>query len=257
MPLRSLQPEELAGVPARLERISNQPDWHRVFGATDHCYILNNPLSEIEILAFEDMNKVSLPADYRFFLRNVGNGGAGPDYGIFNLGTWEGGKTWAGEDWLVGKLDEPFPYSTAWNPVPFDPERDDPDDDILDAIEDEYFATKHIDGSIPISTQGCRKWYRLVVAGPAYGQIWLDRLVDWRGLSPVQQSFSGWYLDWLSEAERTVGLGSPQPLITGPVRSELRPRESKTMSQANRRVFETNRRHYGAGRAKRFVRSRL
>jgi hypothetical protein len=205
----ALQFEELASVPARLERIANQPDWNRVFGATDHCYILNNPLSETEILAFEGVHQVSLPTDYRFFLRYLGNGGAGPDYGIFGLGTWEEDKTWVGEDWLVGKLAEPFPHSTIWNPVPFDPDKDDPGDDILDGIEEEYFASRFVNGSIPISTLGCGIWYRLIVAGPEYGHVWLDRRVDWRGLLPVQQTecgFSQWYLKWLSEAEQAVGL---------------------------------------------------
>lgn len=202
----AIQSEELASVPARLERIADQPDWHRVFGATDHCYILNNPLSEAEILAFETVHQVSLPPDYRYFLRYLGNGGAGPDYGIFSLGTWEGDKSWVGNDWLVGKLAEPFPHTTAWNPVPFDPEKDEPDDSILDEIGEEYFATKHVNGSMPIGTIGCGIWFILIVAGPEYGSVWIDRRVDWRGLSRVHPTFSSWYLQWLSDAEKAVGL---------------------------------------------------
>jgi hypothetical protein len=54
----------------------------RLFAADHHRYEFNPPLAEIDLLRFEERNRISLPKDYRDFVLNVGNGGAGPYYGI-------------------------------------------------------------------------------------------------------------------------------------------------------------------------------
>ena len=144
-----MQPSELATVPARLERIARRA---------------NEPLSESEIVEFEEAHRVVLPPDYRFYLRFIGNGWAGPDFGICRLGTWDDDRPWSGDDWvwLVGKLAEPFPHVAAWNPVPFDPDQNEPDDDLLTSIEPEYMASQHVNGSIPLSDMGCGIFTKLI-----------------------------------------------------------------------------------------------
>ena len=58
----------------------------KIFGADAHGFILNPRLREIEVAAFEEKHRISLPADYRHFITEIGNGGAGPYYGVFPLG---------------------------------------------------------------------------------------------------------------------------------------------------------------------------
>ena len=60
-------------------------DCSALFGATVHHYQLNPPASEGLLREFETRNEVSLPADYRQFLLQVSNGGAGPYYGLYEL----------------------------------------------------------------------------------------------------------------------------------------------------------------------------
>jgi len=55
------------------------------FGSAGHRYLLNQPLTESAVTAFEVRCGVSLPKDYRTFLLEVGDGGAGPFYGVFRL----------------------------------------------------------------------------------------------------------------------------------------------------------------------------
>jgi len=58
----------------------------RVFGAGVHQYKPNPPLPVSVIGAFEERHGVSLPEDYRHFTTGIGNGGAGPYYGVLPFG---------------------------------------------------------------------------------------------------------------------------------------------------------------------------
>ena len=55
------------------------------FGADAHGYRLNPPLTEPEAVAVERWLGVTLPAEYRAFVTQVGDGGAGPGYGVHSL----------------------------------------------------------------------------------------------------------------------------------------------------------------------------
>src|SRR5437868_2739639 len=56
-----------------------------VFGANGHEYRLRPCLDEEKVGEFERRYSLRLPDDYRRFLMQVGNGGAGPYYGIHGL----------------------------------------------------------------------------------------------------------------------------------------------------------------------------
>jgi hypothetical protein len=57
-----------------------------VFRVGGHGFLMNPKLPQSEATAFERDNKIALPSDYRQFLTGIGNGGAGPFYGVFLLG---------------------------------------------------------------------------------------------------------------------------------------------------------------------------
>ena len=56
-----------------------------------HRYELGPRLTEREISDFESLHTIHLPAEYRDYLMNLGNGGAGPGYGVFPLGKMSNG----------------------------------------------------------------------------------------------------------------------------------------------------------------------
>jgi SMI1/KNR4 family protein SUKH-1 len=90
---------EIAG---RLDFLRRTDPGFTRFGCEEHRYLLNEPLTESEVTGFEDRYGVSLPEEYRAFLLQVGDGGAGPFYGIFRLD-----RSFAA--WYLRWLSEPGP----------------------------------------------------------------------------------------------------------------------------------------------------
>jgi len=99
-----------AEVVGRLDFMHRTDPGFTRFGAAAHRYSLNPPLAESEVTAFEARHRLSLPEDYRDFLLEVGDGGAGPFYGLFRLDRSDLDRR-DGEDLMPGFLAGPFPTS--------------------------------------------------------------------------------------------------------------------------------------------------
>src|SRR5690348_299425 len=83
----SLQADsDYAAIRDALRMLREGADPRKAFGAQAHGFQLHPPLLEQAVGEFETRHRVRLPADYRGFLTHVGNGGAGPAYGLFKLG---------------------------------------------------------------------------------------------------------------------------------------------------------------------------
>lgn len=160
-----------------------------------HRYQLNPCLTEDEVQAFERRSNVILPDDYRQFLLQVGNGGAGPGCGMLKF-VW---KDW-GEAIAIGKS---YENGTFPNQIPV------------------YFLLEkeELTGGItlPLADYGCGMTAQLVVTGKRWGKVWFisaenDTLPFGQGLCnhlhagsaeefmmEVEEAFSfyEWYRDWL------------------------------------------------------------
>jgi len=196
-----------------LRRLSDAPI--TLFGADSHHIILNPPLTEDEILTFQQFHQITLPEDYRHFLSRIGNGGAGPYYGVFPLGKMDLGTkldSWREGDGFVGMLSKPFPLRDAWNDLSGRPSAELIDANLeeyelhLAAFEKFYWDPARVNGAFPICTLGCALRISLVVSGEQAGHLWLDRRADDNGLSPIilknnrRATFSAWYQEWLDDA---------------------------------------------------------
>ena len=148
----------------------------------------------------------AIPGDYRRFLLSIENGGAGPGYGLFALGTWGNERHTPG--WPEGDPSAPFPHDAPWNMEVEGPPPDASaeDEDAWHARWDEiYFDPTFVNGSIPIAHMGCAMWVRMVVSGPRSGQVWLDDRASDAGIYPLEPiTFIDWFEAWLSEAERSA-----------------------------------------------------
>jgi hypothetical protein len=186
----------------------------KLFGAATHRYHLNPVLTPARLEKVERTWSFETPSDYREFLLELGNGGAGPYYGIFQLGEIDDGFGYT--KWKNWKLEpkKKFPHRKAWNDraLLF---RSAPDDRWLDSDAREADFSRYVKGvgvdrgCIPLCHEGCalRDW--LVVTGPEAGTVWHDASADEAGISPIQLgkkkrvSFSEWYLDWLQRSLRS------------------------------------------------------
>ncbi len=101
-----------AEVAGRLEVLRRADPGLTRFGAEAHQYLLNQPLTPSEVTAFEARYGLSLPGEYRSFLLEVGDGGAGPFYGIFRLDHSDL-PDWCDDDLLPGFLAGEFPTRSA------------------------------------------------------------------------------------------------------------------------------------------------
>jgi SMI1 / KNR4 family (SUKH-1) len=160
----------------------------RRFGADTHRYALGPPLDEAAVAEFEARHGVVLPAAHRSFLTEVGDGGAGPYYGLYPLDGSGLHPVDVDERARPGHLAAAFPHTVAWNPVYYGPHPE--------ITEDDYSADEQTAGSLVICHYGCGALFRLVVTGPARGQVWFDDRCSGGGLTPGPD-FATWYGDWL------------------------------------------------------------
>lgn len=72
-------------VQQKLELLKQKDQGFKIFGASKHQYLLNPCLTESDLQHFEQCYRIMLPDEYREFLLVLGNGGAGPNYGLLTL----------------------------------------------------------------------------------------------------------------------------------------------------------------------------
>lgn len=198
-----------------------------VFGSEEHHYELRPVVTKGMVEEFETRHSISLPSEYRDFIMSVGNGGAGPYYGLLSLGEFD--------CFRIGSLAEPFPHSDPWNVddewfeelerlsqaeikraerplkelLAETPSADNPTKKRME-MQSWYFDSCHVNGTIPLCHEGCNYYDLLVVSGPGRGTVWIDGRTSDAGIAPVLQpdgkphSFSTWYDDWLMSSVAEV-----------------------------------------------------
>lgn len=199
---------EYQGIKRRIEILRKADPDFRIHGSNQHKYVLNTRLTESEILAFESEHSIRLPQQYRQFLLLVGNGGAGPGYGLERLGCIYN-EDWGRMTALIGQLNEVFPYDNKWNEPPIDANL--PVEQQY-RVQDEYWDSKQVNGAVPICHLGCNQRQMLIVKGSERGHVWFDDRADWCGLYPVRTdsknraTFLEWYEEWLNNSLQKAGV---------------------------------------------------
>jgi len=215
----------MAAIRERLAWFADNDAAGTVFGAIQHRWQLAPPLSEEAVGAFEAAHGVSLPADYRAFLLAVGDGGAGPYYGLSPLAPLE--RETMPSHHVVAKDEEgrvlaeagtgprpvpdvvsstarPFPLTGEWR--------------LADGRAPVERGASVYDGCVHLCEQGCGYFDFLVVHGEAAGQVWSDYTAGDGPITKAHDTFLDWYerwlegahVEWLERNARDMALWAPR-----------------------------------------------
>lgn len=199
---------QLERIQYKLEQLRTQDTTFQIFGAFHHQYHLNDVTTEAEVAAFEQQHHILLPADYVAFLLHMGDGGAGPYYGLETLkdGIYESLDD-KNEEFGFVQLAADFRFTEAWNPALADSETTEEFD------EEVMYDAKWADGMLRISNYGCGVSINVIVQGNSYGQIWVDDRFNDGGIYPdhyfansERLNFLDWYELWLDQSLEKVEL---------------------------------------------------
>ncbi|MFJ7252776.1 SMI1/KNR4 family protein [Streptomyces sp. NPDC098085] len=208
------------GVRERVLRLAERSGADKVFGAQGHGFRLGPVMSEEQLRALEADLGVGLPAQYRSFLLHVGEGGAGPDYGLMTPTLGDGGWQWRG----IGLAFSAQPTTAEFAGRPFVAEAlrselaaleaQEPEKDAFAADEEFRRAYAAWDaryeelhdaqeaGAVFLSEQGCGYASLIVMTGPHRGAIWEDLRPMDQGIEPTGHDFAYWYRSWLKRTEQ-------------------------------------------------------
>jgi HEAT repeat protein len=174
----------------RIERIATKLAELRragktAFGSERHDFVLDPPLAEEEVRAFEERHHIELPAGFRAFLTQIGSSGDGPYYGLQPM-----------ESWIEMLAGPEAPDDFLMRPCLFAP--DTKRDDATWAAMTEHTKTP-FQGSIAIVDQGCTYYVALAINGPHAGRVLYVNLDGGVPYFPENEDFLSWYERWLDE----------------------------------------------------------
>ena len=192
--------EQLLRIQQKLAQAKEADKNLEVFGADAHQYHLNPPVSEAEVLAFENKYGVQLPECYRAFMLTIGDAKAkksdfiaGPYYGLYAFGTsvdsllYEKIETYLKAPCNLSPDMTQEEWKTLSDPLLSSEEEEEEDDD-------KYFAerAKVFGGLLPLGSQGCTYEHALVLNGKYAGRV-VNVDLD---LAQPKFAFEANFLDW-------------------------------------------------------------
>jgi SMI1 / KNR4 family (SUKH-1) len=215
------QREERAVIREKLAQLAEADPQREVFGADCHHYRLNPTVDAATLARAERAIGAPLPEEYRRFVTRVGDGGAGPYYGVIPLadaleridrafGCLDplgrdcpltadvdfGELTGAPDDWdeHVARLESDPEYVAHY-----------------DRLSQMYSRNPWIDGRLPVVDYGCGDWLFLVVRGPRRGTVWVDCVDGRTGLYCLEVDFATFYQRWLDDTLTRLRAGEFEP----------------------------------------------
>ena len=203
--------EQIERIKTKIGQLKKLDRSYCLFGSQKHKYRLNSTISLEGIRQFEFTHKVTLPNDYVEFLTNVGNGGAGPFYGLEPLSnSLFDDLDYKRPDSLLNPS-KPFLHTQPWNldfkPTVVEEENEEEYEKQLSDFEEKYYDKELMNGVIAICNYGCAVNLNLVINGKEYGNIWTDDRGSDKGILPSFElgntdkiTFLNWYELWLDNS---------------------------------------------------------
>lgn len=179
-----------------VKRAGKKDGTREIFGSSKHGYKLNPTVTQEEVRRFEAHWHLTLPDEYVFFLTKVGNGGAGPYYGLYSL------ENLARYNEYLGFYDdrdkEALPSFIDRNMSPVNWARAMEEmEDINDDNEYDARMKQVCSGLLVIGTQGCTYDNLLMWKGSERGKI---VYIDWNMEPEYGPFLTGLtFLEWFEQ----------------------------------------------------------
>ena len=181
----------LTAIQKKIALIKSKDSNFECFGADTHQYQMNAVLTESEVTAFEQQHNLRLPEDYCLFITTIGNGGAGPYYGMISQE----------EAFLVS--DDATDFAVSTEDVQNYLTRceiavNEGEEDLIEKIALPFPLT----GLLCLADYGDGNYLGLAIAGEQSGTMWFVE-TDFKTVIPkftkagTQQKFLDWYEEWL------------------------------------------------------------
>ena len=167
-----------------------------IFGSSKHGYKLNPTVTREEVRRFEARWHLTLPDEYVFFLTKVGNGGAGPYYGLYSLENLDRYNEYLG--FYDARDKEALPPFIDRNMSPVNWARAMEEmEDINDDNEYDVRMKQVCSGLLVIGTQGCTYDNLLMWKGSERGKI---VYIDWNMEPEYGPFLTGLtFLEWFEQ----------------------------------------------------------
>ena len=206
--------EQLQRIQQKLAQAKAADKDLEVFGASSHKYHLNPPISEAEVLAFEEKYGISLPEDYRAFVQTIGDVNAqkletmaGPYYGLYAFGTqvddllYEGSEIYLKAPCALSPDMTQEEWEALSDPLLTDEEEEDEEEGYVIEVEDNYIEEcgKVFGGLLPLGSQGCTYYQALVLNGKYAGRVVNVDLDLAQPKFAFETNFLDWYERYLDE----------------------------------------------------------
>ena len=199
---------QLERIKDKINTLRNADKEFKIFGSECHRYNFKPVLSGDGVSAFEKKHNLILSDDYKFFLMEVGNGGAGPFYGLLSLEDNEDQTVDPDSDFeftfekpcVLEKYDE---YDEKIENAETEEEEQELWDLKDSLLNKEYLNA--VKGITFLCHEGCCMFNVLILKGKARGTVWWFNFSDQAGVLPVLYdgkpvSFLDWYEMWLDES---------------------------------------------------------
>ena len=188
-----------------LGQAANADKEFKLFGAEKHRYKLNPTMSVAVVRHIENQYNFSLPEDHSRFITEVGNGGAGPHYGLHDVGAGQGNHSYGAcfdsesdaislpfcprpitEKEAVTHYSQGFYDHTKGKCYCYGADPEEPDSLLLCE-----------NGLLTLGTQGCAHDHVMVVSGERKGQVFSSD--DFTSFVWKFDSFTAFYADFLDD----------------------------------------------------------
>lgn len=188
-----------------LVRLAEKADpEHRVFGSGKHKYKFNPTATVEAVREFEQQHGITLPEELVTYLTEIGNGGAGVDYGMYPLEMIECNEATTSEGMTLFDYKDPQEtyLSKARESDELDSEYNKLAEHEIDRLHNDIYR-----GMLIIGTAGCTYDYFIMLSGCKKGKV---GMLDWNMIANyngIPRMYDLTLFEWLEDHFRRIVLG--------------------------------------------------